>query len=108
MAGLNTWTEVFEMLLITLSMAVLDVAVTLVGSFTDQFKLKESRMSRSRWVLGSLWSRTLMLMSPTKMNLCFFEKKKFNKMSSLSQKVLKHPLGDLYSPATKTLPSDVV
>src|SRR5436190_22011895 len=108
MAGLNTWTEVFKMLVITLSMAVLDVAVTLVGSFTDQLKLKESRMSRNRWVLGSVWSKTLMLISPIKINFCFFENKKFNKRSNLSQKVLKHPFGDLNSPATKTLPSDVV
>ncbi|KAG8258163.1 hypothetical protein J6590_035310 [Homalodisca vitripennis] len=30
-------------------MAVLVVAVTRVGEFTDQFRLKEIRTSRSRW-----------------------------------------------------------
>src|SRR5436190_18601117 len=108
MAGLNTLTEVFAMLVITLSMAVLDVAVTLVGSFTDQFRLKEWRRSRSRWVLGSVWSRTLIFKSPININLCFLEMKNFSKSSRLSKNVLIHPLGDLYRPATKTLPRDVV
>ncbi|KAG8295424.1 hypothetical protein J6590_080873 [Homalodisca vitripennis] len=38
------------MSVITLSMAVRVVAVTCVGKFTDQFRLKEFRRLRSRWV----------------------------------------------------------
>ncbi|KAG8282228.1 hypothetical protein J6590_040460 [Homalodisca vitripennis] len=52
MAALKTVTEAFGMFVMTLSMALLDVAVTRVGVFTDQINPKEFRMSRSRWIRG--------------------------------------------------------
>ncbi|KAG8286910.1 DNA cross-link repair 1A protein [Homalodisca vitripennis] len=52
MAVSNAETTAVEMFVMTLSMAVLDVAVTLVGKFTAHSKPNEFNTSRSRWVMG--------------------------------------------------------
>ncbi|KAG8333232.1 hypothetical protein J6590_005991 [Homalodisca vitripennis] len=56
----TTETVVSGMFVITLSMAVLVVTLTRVEEFMDQFRLKEIRTLRIRWVRGSLWSITKM------------------------------------------------
>ncbi|KAG8321584.1 hypothetical protein J6590_044415 [Homalodisca vitripennis] len=50
MAVSMTETEQSITLVMTLSMAVLDEAVTRVDEFTDQIKPKEVRISHNRWV----------------------------------------------------------
>ncbi|KAG8258287.1 Lysine-specific histone demethylase 1A [Homalodisca vitripennis] len=50
MAASRTVTETPGKFVMTLSMALLDLAVTRVGVFTDQTKSKEVRTSRNRWV----------------------------------------------------------
>ncbi|KAG8300028.1 hypothetical protein J6590_086228 [Homalodisca vitripennis] len=52
MAVSNTEITAVEMFVMTLSMAVLDVAVTLVGKFTAHSKPNEFNTSRSRWAMG--------------------------------------------------------
>ncbi|KAG8335485.1 hypothetical protein J6590_066920 [Homalodisca vitripennis] len=61
---LITVTKAFRMFVNTLSMAIHDVAVTRVGVFIDRISPKELRMSRSRWVRGSVWSKASILKSP--------------------------------------------